>query len=241
MTRTPRHDVTVVATRLLTPRMRRITVAAPSLVGLRPRPSQDVELVLDQSCGTAEPSGRRVKRRYTISAARPDVGQFDLDVLLHGNGPGAMWGAQADPGDSVSFFGPRGKLAVTDAEWQLFVGDESALPAIASLVAALPADQHATVLAEVGTAADELPLGRPDGAADVQWLHRGSVPPGTAELFATALAQLHPRAETCHAYLLGETRAVIALRPELQRLGIDAAQTFVKGYWNVGRDARISR
>ncbi|MEP6598411.1 MAG: siderophore-interacting protein [Actinomycetota bacterium] len=232
VTRTPRHDATVLATRALTPRMRRVTVAAPSLVGVHPRPSQDVELIL------AEPTGRRVKRRYTISSARPALGEFDLDVLLHGPGLGATWGAQVKPGDAVQFFGPRGRLELSDAWWHLFAGDESALPAIASLVAALPSDHQAVVLLEVAGPDDELPISRPGAGADVRWLHRGNLPPGQPGLLAAALDELPTRDGTGHAYVLGETRAGIALRPHLGRLGLGTAQTYLKGYWNIGRSAR---
>jgi len=96
------------------------------------RPAQDIELLL------REPSGRRVKRRYTIRQARPDVGELDLDVLLHGDGPGSRWGETAAPGQTVEFQGPRGKLELRPAPAHLLVGDESALPAIAAICAALP-------------------------------------------------------------------------------------------------------
>ena len=77
-----------------------------------------------------------MKRRYTIRHARPDAGELDLDVLLHGDGPGSRWGATAADGDEIAFQGPRGKLVLTDADWHLLCGDESALPAIAAIAEA---------------------------------------------------------------------------------------------------------
>ncbi len=56
-------------------------------------------------------------------------------------------------------------------------------------------------------------------------------------MFAAALAQLPPR-ENGRAYLLGESRAMVALRPSIERLGIAPDHAYVKGYWNLGRAAR---
>lgn len=224
--RTPLHTATVVDARDVTPRMRRITLHAPTLAP--PRPAQDVELVL------ADPTGRKVKRRYTITRYRE--GDFDVDVLRHGHdGPGTAWGASTTPGDQVQFFGPRGRLELRAAAWHLFVGDESAIPAIAELTVAVSRDDApAQVLAliEVGDAADEMAV-----AADVRWLHRDETPPGTPDLFERALEGFTPPPGDGHAYVLGESRVVAALRPRLHELGLGNDQLYVKGYWNVGRVA----
>lgn len=208
--------------------MRRVTVRADSLRGTLLRPAQDVELHL------REGAGRRVKRRYTISASRLG-GELDLDVLLHGDGPGSRWGATAQPGDTVEFQGPRGKLELRSAPAHLLFGDESALPAIAAICAALPSDEPATAIIEVSDAADELPV----HAADVRWVHRSGTASGHPELLAQALADV-PIADGVRGYLMGETRAMIALRSVLERRGVDHDAIFVKGYWNIGRPDRLA-
>jgi NADPH-dependent ferric siderophore reductase len=216
--RTPLHSATVVDARDLTARMRRITLHAPTLDS--PRPAQDVELVL------ADDTGRKVKRRYTITRYRE--GRFDVDALVHGNAPGANWAATASAGDHVQFFGPRGKLELRPTAWHLFMGDESALPAIAELTAAARTPAYALI--EVGDGADELPVD-----AEVRWLHRGATRPGTLDLLGTAIEAFAPPPGDGHAYLLGESRVVAALRPRLHALGLTNDQLYVKGYWNVGR------
>ncbi|MGI8761740.1 MAG: siderophore-interacting protein [Jatrophihabitantaceae bacterium] len=227
--RSPTHRATVVATRALTPRMRRVTVQSDSMIGLRLRPAQDVELHLSES------TGRRVKRRYTVRHARPDVGELDLDVLLHGAGPGSAWGAGARAGDAVSFQGPRGKLQLTRADWHLLVGDESALPAVAAICEALPPGEAAIVVLEVQDATDELPIER----GELHWVHRGQVAPGTPELLVPAVAALALPAGAGHAYLLGETRSMVALRALTEARGVAHEAIFVKGYWNLARPDRI--
>jgi len=228
--RSPVHSATVVAGTTLTPRMRRVTLRCPALAGAEVRPAQDVELLL------REPSGRRVKRRYTISRFRADRGELDLDVVLHGDGPGARWGATAQPGDPVEFQGPRGKLELRPAPWHLLVGDESALPAIAAIAEALSAaDEPALAVVEVHDPDEQQPI----AAADVRWVHRAGAAPGGAELLGAALAGLQPPAGA-RAYLLGESRAMIALRPLVEAAGIAHENVFVKGYWNVGRPDRLA-
>ena len=229
--RSPTHAGRVVAARQLTPRMRRVTVQADSMMGVATRPAQDVELFL------REDSGRRVKRRYTIRRARPDSGELDLDVLVHGHGPGSTWGATAAAGDAVEFQGPRGKLELTPADWHLLAGDESALPAIAAVCEALPAPERALALIEVGDASDELPLVAP---AEVQWVHRGNGAIGTPTLLAAAIDALPTPHGAGHGYLMGETRSMVALRSMLEARGIAHEAIFVKGYWNIGRPDRIA-
>jgi NADPH-dependent ferric siderophore reductase len=151
-------------------------------------------------------------------------------VLLHGHGPGSSWGQHAAPGDPVEFVGPRGKLELTPAGWHLMVGDEAALPAFSALCAALPAHESAIVVVEVGDPSDELPIG-----ADVRWVHRGSAPAGGSQLLAGAVQALTLPAGTGHGYLLGETRAMVALRLLLEARGLAHDALFVKGYWNLGR------
>ncbi len=229
--RTPLHQARITAVRDLTPRMRRITLTSPAFATVQPCPAQDVELVL------VDETGRKVKRRYTIRYARPDSGEWDIDVLLHRHGPGAWWGETATAGDRVSLFGPRGRLVLTDADWHVFVGDESALPAISALVEALPPSQRAIALVEVGAVPDEIPMAR-----DVQlhWLHRDRADPGPPGLLAQAIDQLKPPSGTGHAYLLGESRAVVALRPHVHAHGLTNEQMYVKGYWNLGRGSATS-
>ena len=227
--RSPAHAAVVVAAGEVTPRMRRITVRTEALVGVPIRPAQDVELHL------REDSGRRVKRRYTIRHARPDDGELDLDVLLHGDGPGSRWGLTAAPGDEVAFQGPRGKLELRPAPAHLLLGDESALPAIASICEALPPSEPATALIEVEGVDDQQPV----AASEARWVHRAGAAAGAPELLSAALRDVQVAPGT-RAYLMGESRAMIALRAEVEARGVEHDDVFVKGYWNLGRPDRLA-
>jgi NADPH-dependent ferric siderophore reductase len=224
--RTPLHTAIVTHAEALTPRMRRITLAVESLGPTRP--AQDIELVL------ADTAGRKVKRRYTIRRQHSADERIDIDALLHGHGPGAQWAATVTPGDPVSFFGPRGRLTIPDVDWHLFVVDESALPALAAISEALPVGTSAQAVVEVDGSADEVAL----PGVEVRWLHRGDRPAGTSELLSDALAAITPPAGTGQGYLLGESRVIGALRPQLNAFGLPNDRLYVKGYWNVGRTGR---
>jgi NADPH-dependent ferric siderophore reductase len=210
--------------------MVRVTVQADTMIGVALRPAQDVELHL------TDHTARRVKRRYTIRRARPEVGELDLDVLLHGAGPGSSWGRDAEPGEQVAFQGPRGKLELTTAAWHLLVGDESALPAIAAICESLPDAEPAIAVIEVQDADDEQPI----GAAEVRWVHRGAGPPGTPDQLAPAVRSLALPDGPGHGYLMGETRSMVALRTLLEARGLAHDAVFVKGYWNIARPDRIA-
>jgi NADPH-dependent ferric siderophore reductase len=206
--------------------MRRVTLRLPTLTALPLRPAQDVGLVFVGG------DGRELRRRYTIRHADAKAGTIDLDGILHGHdGPGAAWFEQAQVGHTVEIVGPRGKVALNpSADWHLFVGDESGLPAFAELSAGLPPGSTAVTVVEVADAAEETDL--PD---TTHWVHRDGAAPGSPTLLAETLASIALPAGRGAAYLLGESRAMVALRPTLEACGIAHADTFLKGYWNVGR------
>jgi NADPH-dependent ferric siderophore reductase len=79
---------------------------------------------------------------------------------LHGEGPGSAWAQQAQPGHVVAVSNqPGGAYNVdNEADWFLIGGDEAALPAIATLLEALPASCFAYVFTEVADAAEKLKL-----------------------------------------------------------------------------------
>ena len=152
MTRS-RHAAFVRARLALTSRTLRLTLAGQSLVGLRSLPAQDVEVLLTD--GSLPP----LKRRYTIRNARPASGEIDLDVVIHElGGPGSLWAEGAEVGSTIEFIGPCGKLELRPADWHLFVGDESSLPAIAALCEALPRHEARTAVAQVASDADRMPI-----------------------------------------------------------------------------------
>ena len=123
-------------------------------------------------------------RTYTVRAVRSDPAEVDVDFVLHGaTGPASAWAEQASVGDDMvlvgpnaSFEGPTGGIEwhpPADASCLLIAGDETAVPAVCSIVESLPEGRRAHVLLEVPTAGDALNLAAPDGVR-VSWLPRAT-------------------------------------------------------------------
>src|SRR5260370_3397257 len=138
---TTRLPLEVAASRLLTPHMQRLQLTGAELAGFRYAPGQDVMLLV------AIDGNRPIRRRYTIRSLDQAKRQLTLDVVLHGAGPGERWVRSARPGDRIEGIGPRGKITPSpSADWHLFIGDESALPAIFAMTESLPGDALAMLL-----------------------------------------------------------------------------------------------
>lgn len=223
------HELTVVAATDLTPLMRRVTLGGDSLATFECLAGQDVVMHL------VDDSGSGVRRRYTVRNLDNANRRLDLDFVLHGHGPGAKWAASAAVGSRLQVFGPRGKVAMSDARWQLFLGDESALPGIAEMAAALSASSHGVAIIEVNDPNERQPI---PGRLDVRWLFRDGEPAGTTTLLDESLRDLSLPEADRHAFAFGESRVVRRLRDALQARGLAAAEVTAKGYWNLGRAMR---
>jgi NADPH-dependent ferric siderophore reductase len=221
ITRTGQFLATVAELSMLSPRMRRIVLTAPEIAGQNWPLGCDVAVVL------TGPDGREVRRRYTVRSAAGD--RLVLDAVLHGHGPGASWAQALRLGDQVSFLGPRGELPLpSDASWLLALTDEAGLPAIGALAEA--AGRPLRVLAEIADDGERYPL---PASAEVSWLPRNGRPPGQAEPLIEALGGVRPGAGPGFGYLLGESRAIVAVRDELARFGLSRSDVYAKGYWNL--------
>ncbi|MFI5871876.1 siderophore-interacting protein [Streptomyces sp. NPDC051445] len=178
---------------------------------------------------------RAVMRSYTLRTLRRDPDEIDIDFVLHTPaGPASAWAAGAAAGDRVVLLGP----AVADnrairfrppAGTDLVVlwGDESALPAIASILESLPAGQRVRVwlethevgnVRELVTAAD----------AEVTWVV------GESSVDVLREARL-PAAEQPYVWIAGESGCVKALRRHfVGERGIDRRRITFVGYWRQG-------
>lgn len=120
-------------------------------------------------------------RTFTPAAVRPEVGEVDVIVARHGLGPATRWAGAARPGEHAILVGPDARTPGHDqagVEWKpegatevLVAGDETALPAIRSIVASLPEYTTGRVLVEIPSDADQIPFPSPVGVG-VQFLPR---------------------------------------------------------------------
>jgi NADPH-dependent ferric siderophore reductase len=226
---TVRMRLEVVGNSPLTPTMQRVVFTAPELADFSYRPGQDVMLLVEVD------GGRPVRRRYTIRSLDRAARRLTLGIVRHGDGPGERWLRAAKPGDAIEGIGPRGKIFIQpDADWHLFTGDFSALPAYLTMAGSLPAGTPATLILEVPGPDDEQPMDPPAGA-NVIWRHQQGRPAGDPAALVEALASVPLPPGRGHAYLAGEAKVVLALRETLAARGMDPAHMSPKAYWGRGK------
>ena len=241
----PFRRAEVIATASRTPRLTRVTLAGAELVGLEPgQPAASMrlllphhgELVLPEWTGNEflhADGSRPHLRTLTPLRVDPERGEVDVDIVLHGFGPMASWAASASGGDPVAISGTgRGYTVLGDAP-HVLAGDEAALPAITTILDALPSDASARVLVEVAQPDAELPLRLPE-AAIVTWhvLPDGSQP-GAALVDAVMSTAIPPDARV---WVAGEAASVQRIRRHLfETVGLPRSQCSIRGYWKHGR------
>ena len=236
----------VTRVRTLTPRMRRVSFAAPAgfetwpdqqLKLCFPRPGQPVPR-LPVADGDdmrwyreflAIPEDERPwMRSFTVRAHDPARAELDIDFVLHGTaGPAARWARTAEPGEVLGRYGPSTvyRQPLPTAASYVFAGDETALPAMGSLLESLPAGVSVQAFVEVHDPAEEQRLDSP-AEVSLTWLHRSR---GESLVPAVLAADLPA---TAHAWLAGEAGAVRSLRRHLvDDRGMAKRAIDFTGYW----------
>lgn len=122
-------------------------------------------------------------RTYTVRAVRAELGEVDIDMVLHGDGgPASAWAQQVQLGDQVMIYGPNARADVEFGGVEfvtpdpgtrvLLAGDETAQPAIATILEQLPAGTQGKAILEMPHPDDIIDLTKPDGV-QIEWLIRG--------------------------------------------------------------------
>jgi NADPH-dependent ferric siderophore reductase len=214
-------------------------------------------------------------RTYTIREVRgagADT-RIVVDLVLHpgAHGPGSSWAATAAVGDEVTVCVPRRGEPFGGIEWDpgyadrlLLVGDETAVPAVASILGSLPDDARGAAFLEVPDDADVQALAAPAGV-EVTWLPRAGEPVGSRAVPAVAdHLGFRPLGSTVddvdpdlwetptysssgeplpaaasgdgrYAWIAGEAGMVTTLRRHLvNELGLPRQQVAFMGYWRTG-------
>jgi NADPH-dependent ferric siderophore reductase len=217
---------------------------------------------------------RNPMRTYTARLVRPEAAEVDVDVVMHPDGgPVARWAEEVRPGDIAALYGPdsrhegrHGGLEFRPPEGTgcvLIAGDETAVPAICSVLERMPAGLAGEVLMEVPGEDDFLEVRAP-ASVKVSWLARNGSPRGDLLVPAVQAAARHllpplpvpdtfddvdvdteelwevPQEETpygpLYAWLAGEAAVIKALRRHLvAERGLDRRAVAFMGYWRQGR------
>ncbi len=224
----------------------------------------------------ALPEGHRNPfRTYTARAVRRHLRELDVDLVLHGaTGPASRWALSAKAGDPVRLLGPDAAFdgnhggiefrPPADGSTVLLAGDETAVPAICSILERLPEHSRGEAVLEVPHGADRLAVAAPAGVV-VSWVARERAPHGSGLVPAViaAAGRLLPGAGTgagaeladvdvddailwevpaaapddsLYAWLAGEAGVIRGLRRHLvAERGMDRKAVAFMGYWRLGR------
>ncbi|TJZ58663.1 siderophore-interacting protein [Streptomyces piniterrae] len=184
-------------------------------------------------------------RSYTVRSYDPVRQRITVDFVLHGasastadavSGPATRWAASAAVGDTLARYGPAAlyarPLPLDTADWLLFAGDETALPAIGSLVEALPPGARAVAYIEVADPAEEQ-LFTTEADLTVHWVHRNDGEAGHGDALLSAVREAPPfPSGSVFAWLAGEAGMVREIRRHLLgERGMDKRQIDFTGYW----------
>lgn len=156
----------------------------------------------------------------------PERLELDVEVVLHDGGRLPRWATDAELGSSAAVSGTgRGYEIPSEDAPLLLAGDASAVPAIGTIVAALPATTDLQVV--IATQRRECRVD-PDGRL-------GPDPLWCASLLEGIRAARVDR--RTHLWAAGEAAEVQRVRRHLfDDLGLARSQTHVRGYWKAGRE-----
>ncbi|MDO5511621.1 siderophore-interacting protein [Corynebacterium sp.] len=201
-----------------------------------------------------------------------------IDFVLHlqdgATGPAAQWAHAARPGDPIIIVGPGVdtpagagiEFLPGDASAITLVGDETAVPAMARILSDLPDTARGSVVVEVPTDADILPVTAPESMR-ITWLPRQGQAPGQRILEHFGTHGVEPAAEDLvwetpqfsssgeqlddrggvdklspvrsYFWIAGESGMVTSLRRHLVRgLEVERSQVAFMGYWKQGVSMR---
>ena len=164
------------------------------------------------------------------------AGELDVEVVVHGPGALSAWARTAAVGGPAAVSGPgRGHDVDQEAAAHLLAGDETALPAMAQLLEALPAGVPVRVVVEIAGPGGRMAL-PPHPRAVVDWVVTGEgEAPGAALVQAI---EADPPAAGTRVWAAGEAAAMQRIRRFLFEVrGLPRGHAAVRGYWKHGRGA----
>jgi len=209
----------------------KLLLAKPSL-GLQP--PYDLEALRE----TLPKQDRPARRTYTVRAIDHDSRTIAIDFVVHGDeGLAGPWAAAAEPGDTLALSGPGGGYAPsTDpAVAHVLLGDDSALPAIASALEAMDDSATGVALVEIAGHDDEQDIPHPAGIA-LRWLYRDAAGAEPGTLLLEEARKLPRASRPVQVFAHGERTAMKAIRRLLQdEWELEKSDMSLSAYWALGR------
>ncbi|MFI0370165.1 siderophore-interacting protein [Actinomadura sp. 1N219] len=228
-------DAAVVGVGDVTPTMKSIRLVAEAPIEFRYSPGQHVRIQINDPLslqGLLRPV--ETLRSYTIWEFDRDARELELRAHLYdGDGIGLRWALDVKPGDTVTFWWPQGDFAVRDADYHVFVGEETASVAFGPMLRELDASAQVHGVLESETPELDPPL---PGPHRLHRVHREGAPAASSKVMLDAVAQLDLPERPGAAYVAGEARTCQMVRDHLVRdRGWPRTSVKVKPFWTPGK------
>lgn len=223
---------TVATVEQVTPHMMRLGLRLDDPTAWVSTGAPDEFVHVEVGAETADADGHSA-RHYTVS--RVIDGGFEMEIFVHGDGPGATWARNARVGDRTEVSEPKAYYQVPEgAGVRVMLGDATALPAIARALEQAGADETFHVIIELADMAEarELPSA---ATVTVDWriggntLRTSVLKDALMELTETLL---DPEARS-YIWVACESKDSRAIRQLLRReLGLPLTHFRIVGYWH---------
>lgn len=212
----------------MTPSLVRVELGGPGLADFVSLGVPDEACVFDFP-GPVAASGRDSSRWYSVHHFAH--GQMTIGIVTHPGGVGSSWAQSAAVGDTLRITHHNSWYRCPPGvQWQVLLGDVTALAAIARMVEESPADVPAHVVLEIPDPADALDLG-----TEVRWVHNPAL--GAGSVLGELARELVLPEGPGYIYVAGEAAATRAVRKHLrQERKLPAERYGVIGYWRRNRE-----
>jgi NADPH-dependent ferric siderophore reductase len=230
---------TVVGVHQISPSYKRVVLEGPDLArftdgGLHFRllfgPEGAPWPYTDETGVTQWPEGisawhRPVYTARSIECGENGAAQIVFDVFIHEGGRVTEWTRTLNLGATIALTGPAGRRGFQDATWQYMIGDETAVPVVARMLAALPPHVQGKAVLFASHRDDVQHLEHPDGLA-VQWIFRseGKSPLGV-------LQDMKIQETDRYVFFASERSEAIAARGFLGDCGFLKEEFHAAAYW----------
>lgn len=180
--------------------------------------------------GIVWPEGVRPQSRDYTPLYNADRHELAYDFFIHDGGVASSWAMNARVGDTLTIGGPRGSLVVPeDYAWQLYVCDESGMPALRRRLESLRSLPTRPQVKAIVTIADKA---YQDYLAefsefDIDWVigHR-------EQAVADKLATLDVPTEDYFIWVTGEGAVAKSLVGRFETNAIDQQLVRTQAYWH---------
>ena len=180
-------------------------------------------------------TGKKTSRSFTVRRHDSDQGTIDIDLLVHGDeGIAAGWLSEVTVSDKIEIGGPGPcKRLNPEADWCLFAGDSSAMPAIAVNLEKLPENERGYAIIEVTHPSDQLDLRKPKNV-EIIWLVN-PVQDSVPNLLFDAVKDIEWLAGKPSIWVAGEFGVSRSLRQYFRHeKKIEKDFMYVSSYWKLG-------